>query len=101
MSDAKTVYVPGVRLAIVYRPSGPVVALRTAPVALFVALTVAPSRTTPLESRTTPVMRPVGVCANAGIATSATARTRRTECRRRQSMQSSRRIGLWDERYAQ
>src|SRR5690348_13699629 len=50
----------------VYAPSARVVALRVTPVALFVALTVAASRGTPAESRTTPVMRPLGVCARAG-----------------------------------
>src|SRR5437016_4749247 len=47
----------------VYAPSARVVVLLVTPVTVLVALTVAASRAAPAESRTTPTIRALGVCA--------------------------------------
>src|SRR6185436_15758579 len=95
ISDAETVYTPGVRPETVYDPSARVVALRVMPVASLVALTVAPSRGAPTESRMTPLIRLLEVCANAGTLYSAAARA--TDMKRRVPRQSMEASGQWEQ----
>src|SRR5438046_8333927 len=59
---------PGLRPGITYLPSPPVVAVRSADVDVFFAVTVAPGTTPPELSRTAPVIDPASACANAGLA---------------------------------
>ena len=80
-SSARTSYSPGSTFGMRYRPSGSVVASRSAPVATFLTLTDTPGSTPPLLSRATPASVPVAVWA--GVVSAVVRRTHsaRTEAR--------------------
>src|SRR5436190_1791864 len=75
----ETVYLPGRRSGIKYRPSSPVTVLFSAPVASFLAATLAPATAWPLGSTTAPLRLPVVAWPIAGDENTKTSVTRNSE----------------------
>src|SRR5215469_16187472 len=66
-ASTASVYVPTGRNRMVYAPVPLVCVVVATPVAVFWAVTVAPTTTAPLGSVTTPVIDPVTVCPTADV----------------------------------
>src|SRR5262249_52112850 len=62
LDSATTVYLPGGRSGMVYRPSSLALAVRTRPVSLFVTVTLAFATAAPFVSTTCPEIWPVLAC---------------------------------------
>ena len=82
-SSATTRYVPSGRSCARYRPFSLVMTERSAPVSMFVIVTVTPGRTPPDVSTTVPSTAPLAACdcATAGAANAALSRTRMRKAR--------------------